>query len=635
MLKLFARQKFALTEGEIQLRRQKRRRIILITVAVLILLGIGIFSARPAIHAVRAWQARRHAQKAFALIDQQQWDDARSEATAAYQLRSTEPEAIRAVARLLSRAGQLDALKFWSELEAKENLTRTDLRDAAAVALQLREFDVANRTITELLSDRDGGPIPADWLLAADLALQQQDPDRATIGVRNVFASSKASNRDLLKATLVLDRILQAKREDRSEVLDRLARLATGSDTVARDALVILAQQVLAWKTLWPSPSGMSVDKIIEALESHPLAKTQHKILAIDLKIHEHPEQREELMKAAVEQWKNADNASLLALASWLNSRGEYQRELDTISRQRAMQTRELFLQHLDALAALGRWDEIRRLIENEQFPLDPVVAHMYLARCFAQQNQTEGAANNWTRALQAAAGDLAKLMMLGDYAEKNGNYDVAAAAYEAAVAVAPKSRPAQQGRLRVAYVLRDTKKIHTVLKEILKLWPNDPAVQNDEAYARLLLLPSVGERSEVRGQRSGIGDQRTKDRSAISEGSGQAMADGSAGLELASIEQLAEKLVAREPASLPHRTLLALARLKQNRAADAFSIYRDVNIPESALTPSAVAVHAAVLAATGHKEEARTEFDRLPKDKLLSEEAELIKGSGDLRAEP
>jgi tetratricopeptide (TPR) repeat protein len=656
MLKVFAREELGLTEGELQLRRKKQRRIVIASVAILILLGIGYLSARPALNAVRAWQARRHAQKAFGLIDQQKWDDARNEAITAYHLRATEPEAIRAVARLLSRAGQSDALKFWKELEAKDRLTRTDLRDEAGVALQVRELDVADRTIKELLTNREGGPAPPDWLLAADLAMQEQDPEGATIQVRNIFASSIASARDLFKATLILDRVLQSKQiEDRSEVLERLARLAGGKESVALDALVMLAQNFLASKAPWPSPAGMSAEKIVEALETHPLAKTQHKILAIDLKIREHPDQREDLVQATIAQWKGGDNASLLALASWLNTRGEYQRELDTIPRERAVQTRELLFQHVDALGALGRWDEIRRLIENEQFPLDPVVAHMYLARCFAQQGQTNGAENNWSRALQAAAGDLAKLMILGDYAEKNGTYDVAAAAYEAAVAAAPRSRPAQQGRLRLAYQARDTKKIHAILVELLKLWPNDPAVQNDEAYARLLLLPSINNSQSPTpsveittsgppkdgldvagsqlsapktpevppspsfgaassGQRSEVSASATKDQEQITINE-----------ELRSIEHLGEKLVAREPASLPHRTVLALARLKQNRPADALSIYREINVPSSALTTSSLAVHAAVLAAAGHMEEARAEFARLPADKLLPEEKALI----------
>ncbi len=626
MFRVFGRHEFSLSEGEIQLRRKKQRRIILLVIAILILVAAGFVSARPAFNAIRAWQARRHAQKAYALIDQEKWGDARSEATAAYQLRSTEPEAIRAVARLLSRAGQADALKFWKELEAKARLTRTDLRDEAGVAMQGRELDAADHAIKELLSNREGGPIPTDWLLAADLALQEQDPDRATVCVREVFANNGAANRDLFTATLLLDRILHTKEgKDRTEVLERLVRLARGNDTVALDALVVLAQSVLGSNEGSPNPSGMSDDDIVHTLETHPLAKPQHILLAIDLRIHLHPDQQDNLLQGAITQFKSGDNATLLALARWLNTRGEYQRELDTIPRQRAMQTRELFLQHVDALGALGRWDEIRRLIESEQFPLDPVVEHMYLARCFAQQGQASGAENNWTRALQAAAGDLGKLMVLGDYAEKNGASDVASAAFEAAVAVAPKSRPAQQGRLRVAYATLDTKKIHAILIDLVKLWPNDPAVQNDEAYMRLLLLPS--EPSAPGAQKSEVSGQTSDVSSPLHAPSSEASASVNAAAdlpELKSIESLAEKLVEREPASLPHRTVLALARLKQDRPADALSVYKDINVPRSAVSTSSMAVHSAVLAASGHKEEARAEFSLLAVDKLLPEERAL-----------
>jgi hypothetical protein len=606
--KLFDKDNAALmlSEGELQLRRQKQKRIVIIAASILVLIVVGLLSARPVLNGVRAWQARRHAQKAFALIEQEQWAKARDEAIAAYQLRSTEPEAIRAVARLLSRAGQADALKFWKELEAKAKLTRADLRDEAGVAMKAREPDVADKAVTELLGNHEGGPTPADWLLAADLAVQEQNPDRATVHVRQIFASNAASDRDRFQATVILDRILQTKEgRDQSETLERFARLARGKDSVALDALVVLGQHVLGSKGPWPDSIGMSVDDIIQALATHPLAKPQHKLLAIDLKIHEHPDQRDALIEDAIAQWKGADNAALLALAGWLNSRGEYQRELDTIPRQRAMQTRELFFQHVDALGALGRWDEIRRLIESEQFPLDPVVEHMYLARCFAQQGQTNGAENNWSRALEAAAGDLGKLMILAEYAEKNGAYDVAGAAYDAAVAVAPKSRPAQQGRLRVAYANRDTKKIYAILTELLKLWPSDPAIQNDEAYIRLLLLPSLSSTSQP----------STTQRSSGS----------SASEELASIESLAEKLVEREPVSLPHRTVLALARLKQNRPADALAVYSGINVPKAAVTTSSVAVHAAVLAANDHKQEAQTEFSTLPVDRLLPEERTLV----------
>jgi hypothetical protein len=588
--KAFGRSDLPLSDYELQLRRQKQRKLAIIAGAILLLLLAGYFSARPVVNVVRGWQARRHADKAFALIDQQQWGPARDEAIAAYRLRATEPQAIRAVARLFSRAGQPDGLAFWKELRKLEPLTRADLRDEAELALKTRELDLGSEAVKELLSNREGGPTASDWLLAAQLAVQQQDLDRASMQIRKIFAGTDASARDRLQATLVLDAILRGKEApDQSEVIDRLAGLARAKDSVALDASVSLAQRILSLPATATPPASISIDDLIGALETHPLAKAQHKLLAIDLKIREHPDQRDALVQDAIAQWKGSDNVSLLALAAWLNSHGEYQRELDTVPRQRAMQTRELFFQHVDALGALSRWDEIRRLIESEQFPLDPVVEHMYLARCFAQQGQTSGAENNWGRALQAAAGDPSKLMTLGDYAEKNGVYEVATGAFEAAVAVAPKSRVAQQGRLRVAYAQRDTKKIHDILVDLLKIWPNDTAVQNDEAYSRLLLLPADADPAELKA-----------------------------------IETLAEKLLERERSSLPHRTVLALARLKLNRPNEALEVYKNINVPKSSLTTSSVVVHSAVLAASGHADEAKAEFSHIPVDKILPEERAL-----------
>jgi hypothetical protein len=94
---------------------------------------------------------------------------------------------------------------------------------------------------------------------------------------------------------------------------------------------------------------------------------------------------------------------------------------------------------------------------------------------------------------------------------------------------------------------------------------------------------------------------------------------------ELQALSALAEKLVEKNPRSLPHRTFLALARLKQNRAADALTVYDNVTVTRGALTPSALAVHAAVLAANGRKEEAKSEAEQVRREQLLPEERKLV----------
>jgi hypothetical protein len=184
---------------------------------------------------------------------------------------------------------------------------------------------------------------------------------------------------------------------------------------------------------------------------------------------------------------------------------------------------------------------------------------------------------------------------MLAGYAEKNGALDVAGAAYDEAVIEAPKLRAAHQGRLRLAQGTAETKKIHSVLAQMLTIWPNDPAVQNDEGYTRLLLI----EQPQVESKKE----------------------------EVEKIEQLAAKLVQREPSSLPHRTLLALARLKLGKFSDAMDAYSNIQVARGALTPSALAVHAAVLAANGRAEDAATEAREVDPKRLLPEEAALIAG--------
>src|SRR5438552_6099057 len=593
---------FMLTTAQRQRKRRRRRRVQISLVALLILAAIGFLVARPIRNAIRSWQARRHAEHAFAYIDQQKWSDARDEATAAYRLQASEPEAIRAVGRLLSRAGQGEALEFWKRLREIAPLTREDLRDEARVALRVNDTVRADGAARELMETKEGGgPSPTDWLIAVDLQLRKHSFDQAQGLAEKVLASTKANRREQLQAHVATDNIARnagpTSSIDIAKVKERIVALSKGDDDVSLDALTFLAARAAA--TLTESKSPIPIDQLIESIDRHPLAKAPHQLLATDLEIAQHRDQRDEIVRRTIEHWKGGNNESLTALAAWLYRNAEQRRLVEAISLDRALQTRELFLQYVDALAALGRWDEIRRTIESERFPLDPVIEHMYLARCFQQQGQENGAENNWQRALEDAAGDVNKLLMLAEYAEKNGAERVATTAFDAAAVANPTSHQAQQGRLRIAYSARDTKRVHTLLQEMLEIWPHDTAIQNDEAYIHLLLM--IGGTSSVSSQ--------TPASSSATPSPISNLPSSTAAQEVDAIIKLAEKLVHDEPASLPHRTLLALALLKQNRAQDALAVYANLKVPSNAISASAVAVHASVLASTGRTDEARAEI--------------------------
>jgi hypothetical protein len=628
-----------LIDPEVARRRRKTRRRLKIAGALVLVLILGYFLGRPARHAIKAWQARRHAEAAFDFIAAEKWTDATREARAAYQLRATEPAAIRAVARLLSRTRQTEALGFWKALSKKEPLTREDLRDEAAISLTAGDNLTAATAVKELLGKADGGPGPADWLLAAQLAAQHRTGEQVADYLEKVVADPKSTERQIFQASLfqlaAIGLDAPSGKQTQASAWMRLTKIARGESAVALDALTILAQHALSSPNeIVSDPAIMPEEEVIRRLETHPLSRVPQKLLATDLRMHVDPAQREALIVQAAQTWRPADNESLAALARWLNSKGEFQRELDTIALDRALQTRELFLQHLDALGALGQWAEIKRLLQDETFPLDPVIEHMYLARCNQQLGEITAGENNWQRALESAAGDPQKLLSLAEYAEKNGAASVAETAYNTIVRDTPGIRAAQQGRLRLAQQSRDTRKIHGILEQMLKQWPNDSAIQNDEAYTRLLLLP--GGMTALPSQ---FGDAmqatvlsntaaKSEIRTPRSEAPGSAIPASNRptlNAQVSTVTTLATDLVRREPASLPHRTLLALARLKQGEPAKALEVYSGINIPRNALSPASLAVHAAVLAANGQEEDAKTEVAEIKADQLLPEEQALL----------
>jgi hypothetical protein len=645
-----------LTRNERRLQQTNRRRIVIASLCFALLIGLALVLATPASHAINGWQARRHAANAFRLIEKESWSEARKEAVAALQLSRNQPAAIRAVARFLSRTGQPEAIEFWKQLAAKQKLTRVDLRDEAASAFALENSEVAEAALKYLLSPIEGGPRAEDWLLAAQIAVQANAMDKASSDLAKVFPDPAVTDRQLFRASLLQltiggNGVTTGAKAAQAAGWARLTKLAQGENRVALDALTLLAQREMKQnaeghkpKTAKSESSKIVADaaavvplstnskkpitasEIADALDSHPLAKAPQHLLAVDLRITALPSDKEQLTEQAIKRWKISDNEALAALAKWLNGNAEYEKELATVPLERALQTRDLFLQHLDACGGMGRWEEIRRLLESERFPLDPTIAHMYLARCYAQLGQTVASENNWQRALEMTGGDAPKLMTLADYAQKNGAASIANAACDAVIANDPKLRSAWQRKLQIAQAERETGKIHAILEKMLQLWPDDQAIQNDEAYARLLSL--MGNHLE------GKPKQETRQSAGASSPGEPTFASKSASVsqvssseELASLEMLAKRLIGREPTSLPHRTLLALIYLNEDRPATALAVYRNLHVPPSALTPSALAVHAAVLGVNGNALDAAQEAAQIPRNALLPEEAVLIEG--------
>src|SRR5207248_3879487 len=145
-----------------------------------------------------------------------------------------------------------------------------------------------------------------------------------------------------------------------------------------------------------------------------------------------------------------ADDETLVVLAAWLNGLGRSRKTLELLPLDRAVKRLDLFLQRINALAALERWEEVKEVLTSERFPLDPVFQHMYLATARARLGEATAATNEWQRALEAA-NTSEKFLALASYAEQNHANDIADAAYSSAIKLVPKNRPAYAARLRLA----------------------------------------------------------------------------------------------------------------------------------------------------------------------------------------
>src|SRR5438067_8828056 len=235
-----------LTAEELRVRGRKRRHLLAIVVGLVLAVVATFFGARPAAHSIKAWQARRHAHRAFTYIQNEQWNDAQREASAAYQLVPTEPQALRAVARFLSRIHQSEALDFWKQLEERQPLTRDDRRDEIAVALSADDLSVAQSALKELLARKESPPSAADWLLAAQVAQQNSETAEARKFTKKVLDDLHADEREQFHAALLMLALSSTEKAEAESVeagWARLKKLAERKTKTALAALVILAQR--------------------------------------------------------------------------------------------------------------------------------------------------------------------------------------------------------------------------------------------------------------------------------------------------------------------------------------------------------------------------------------------------------
>lgn len=565
-------------EEHAQLRKRRWLRIYL---PVLLVLTLAVtFGGKPAWRAIKAFQARRIASEAYTLMEAGKYEDARNKALDAYMLSFLEPSVIRVNAQIRSRRGRAgESIHFWKELEKLSKLTLSDRREYASSSLAAGDLETAVRMVDAI--NASGGPsAPTDALLNAQVTAGKSDFAKAQEWARKVVADdSKCTDRERFVGAMLL--VTLPDPAGRVIGLKQVTALARTQSPVALEALVFEARRTRTGSNV----DGLKPEEIIRGLETHPQAEPVHKLLALDVRGRLDPLRREELIQQAIREYGNPENKEALAkLIVWLNEKREHERVLQLVTFDRSIATTELFLGRLDALGALDRWGEVRQALESQKFPLDPIIQELYLARALGQLGDKVASDNRWLKARQATNGSIDKLLLVARYAERAGNAVAAEAAYRQAAETSPEVRPLQETFLRFLSENADTAKVHRQIRAMLRIWPQDPSLQNDDAYLSAL-------RNEA----------------------------------LEASLATAERLVAATPTSMPHRTTLALARLRLGRNADALQVFRNITVSDAVMLPNTRLIYALALKACGFTTEARAEASKSQRSRLRAEEKVML----------
>jgi tetratricopeptide (TPR) repeat protein len=546
------------------------RKKIFLAIAAILLIAAAL-GARPAYRAMRAYRADALAREAESAIKRQSWAEASQKAQAAYHLDPTREQAMRVVARLYTIAGQPDAVVFWQNLRAAGFATREDRRELIRAGLR---FGKSADVRAELLALLKEPPAEADTLrLAADFFLLTNDR-----------ASALAYSRELVKlqpdaaSELTLARSLLAMPDPalQSQARLSLAKLSALTNSVGLEAQVVMARAGLV--------SDDAMPRLIERLSNHPEAQLAHRLLAEELRLRLEPHRRAAAVAAFVNEFANSPLTNRLEVARWLNRQREFKRAAELIPAADGNQSRDVFLARLDALAALGQWDEARAELESTTAPIEPVLREMYLARAARELKHLPEAEAHWRRVHLELGTQPEAALYVAEYAEKTGQIDEARKAYERLSSAPEFADTAFAALIRIGEQTGGTRTLREIMRDLSARRPDDPAPQNDFAYLNLLLNERVEQSRDT-----------------------------------------ARKLHEAQPNIMAFRTTLALAHLRAGEPAEARKMYEGLDLDWTLLQPGWQAVHAAVVGENGEPNLARSLARQIPLAALKPEERLLI----------
>lgn len=516
----------------------------------------------------REWRAQGLARESLDSLAEGDFQTAQYQAMAAFQISPTNPEVLRASARLNARAGHPQTLAFYSALLATGKANEEDRIGFIEAALRAGEWDSAAEQM-------DNG----EWTEAAKLRLMELraalrlsrgDPGGAEALWRERGMRTPA---EVPPKLALADLLLQSgNSESIAEAVGILSPLAADHPAAARLLLqpaVPAAQRQAEAERIFAAPTSESLDRLAAA----------------EILIHLDPARLNGVLAELAPRFPPNQPEAFRNYCAWLVQIGEARAALDRLNLTTALQRKDYFLVWLDAQGALGNWDLIQSVLSTRELPLEPALVSLFLGRAAQERGQSD-AASHYERALAAAGRNLELLLYLAAYFHRSGQSDQSERALRLLTLDPATAMPAYQALLNQYREAADTPSVLATLKEMALRWPTNAAVQNDLRYVELLLAAQP------------VSSLLPKSREAFEQ----------------------------DPGQFPFRMTYALALLKAEQPNEALALFQDSAVKLGQLLPWQRAILSATLRANGMDEGATAVAESILPGSLSSEEEALVR---------
>lgn len=572
-MKFFRRQETAddsdLSAEEVrQLRRRTlRQRILMLGLPFALLLVVCVIFGIPRLS---EWRARQFVAEANRLLTEGKLQEALNNATSAVQMQPQLPVARRAYGAVLLAAGVPEALPVLKDLVASPAAMNQDRLQLAEGGLRFGDLALAEQIAINLL--QHGSNTPQALYVLARVRLAQQRPTDALQALTECIEAGGEPQAVILLARL---KLASGTPEGVKSATDLLQPLTSRTDKDGLEALL----------TLVSSPALRSPDGLewIKALRAHPEATDEQKLLASTAEIQLNPGSYIAVTRRTIEEFRLGSHEQRAQLARWLNQNREHKAVLEIIGPSEAATRSDFFLIRLDAMAGLGDWLEVSKLLRDDGLPLQSPIVLLYRGRAARETGEMQAASTFYRRAIIESANQPDLLWYVIGYLSRVGENEVLEQELGRLTENPATARQAFEALVPLVQKRRDANALRDLYNGMIQRLPADQVVQNDHRYFAAL----TGHPPDLEGARS---------------------------------------LVNAEPRMLAYRITLGLLLLKSGMPGEALDVFNGVTLEPARIQPYQRAILAAILGANGRDKEARELASNVPGDSVTMQEFELIR---------